>query len=298
MSGTRLLPAALWMIGALLSFSTMAVSVRALAGSLAIFEILAIRNALALGILTVLALLRSDLRHGLAPHRLGLHLFRNGIHCGGQYLWAYSVTVIPLAMVFALEFTVPVWTALMAVVFLGERLTPSRIGVVVFGFIGVLVIVRPGLDAFQPAAGLVLLAAFGFGTTMISTKELTKTATPFAIVFWMNLMQLPMAYLGCDPLFVMKVDSGMVVPIVAVAISGLTGHFCLSNAFRVGEAMVVVPMDFARIPLIALVGWWLYREPIDAYVFAGAGLIIIGVVWNLRAESRRGRNEVVAPAEH
>jgi drug/metabolite transporter (DMT)-like permease len=75
------------------------------------------------------------------------------------------------------------------------------------------------------------------------------------------------------------------LPIGAVALSGLASHFCLAQAFRYGDATLVVPLDFMRIPLIALVGWWLYGEQLDAYVFAGAGLIVLGVLWNLRAEA-------------
>ena len=286
MTPTRILPAALWMVGALLSFSTMAVSIRELAGRLTIFEVLAVRSGVALLIIIGVGLARVHLLRGLSLRRLGLQFMRNAVHYVAQYAWATSLTLLPLATVFALEFTMPAWTALLAAGFLGERLTLSRVGVVVLGFIGVLVIVRPGLDSVRPGIVLILAAAFGFAVTMVATKELTKTESTFAIVFWMNLLQLPMAFLGSDPNFFAKIDAGMTVPIIGIGVAGLSSHFCLSNAFRVGEAIVVVPFDFMRIPLIAVVGWWLYGEPLDALVFLGAGLIIAGVLWNLRAESR------------
>jgi drug/metabolite transporter (DMT)-like permease len=274
------------MIGALLSFSVMAVSVRELAGRLTIFEVLALRSGIGLAILLAIGAARPDLMRDLTRRRLGLHVLRNSVHYASQYAWATGLTLLPLAMVFALEFTMPAWTALLAVFFLGERMTPSRIGVVVLGFIGMLIIVRPGLEGFRPAALLVLLAAFGYGITMVTTKQLTSTETTFAIVLWMNLMQLPMTLAGSDPLFVTKIDGTMILPTLGIGIAGLSAHYCLSNAFRAGEAVVVVPLDFMRIPLIALVGWWLYGETVDIYVFLGAGLIIAGVLWNLRAESR------------
>ena len=121
---------------------------------------------------------------------------RNTVHFAAQYLWALALTLLPLAMVFALEFTMPAWTALLAVWLLGERMTPSRIGVVVFGLIGVLVILRPGIATFNPAALLVLLAAFGYAITMVTTKELTMTETTFGIVFWMTLIQFPISLTG------------------------------------------------------------------------------------------------------
>ena len=190
---------------------------------------------------------------------------------------------------FALEFTAPAWTLLLAVPILGERLTRSRIGAVVLGLIGILVILRPGMATFQPAALLVLTAALCFAGTMIMTKQLTTTDTTFAIIFWMNVIQFPLTMLGSDPLFVTKVSLEQVPAFVAVGVIGLLSHYCLTNAFRAADATVVMPLDFMRIPVIALIGWWLYNEKIDIFVFLGAGLIIAGVLWNLRGEAMRSR---------
>jgi drug/metabolite transporter (DMT)-like permease len=275
----------LWMTGALLSFSTMAVSIRALYGTLDIIEILAIRNGSGLAILLALGLAQPHLLRSLTLRRAGLQLTRNSVHFAAQYLWALSLTLLPLATVFALEFTMPAYAAILAVIFLRERLTPGRIGVVVFGFLGVLVILRPGLESFKPASLLVLAAAFGFAIALIQTKALTSTETTYAIVFWMNAVQLPLALLGSDLSAFVRLGSADVVPACAVAIAGLSSHFCLTQAFRSGDASLVVPLDFMRIPLIAFVGWWLYGEPLDAYVFAGAALIVLGISWNLRAEA-------------
>ena len=275
------------MTGALLSFSAMAVSIRALAGTLSVMEILATRAGLGLVVMASLAAIRADLRSTIFSQHLPLHLFRNTIHLGSQYLWAMSLLLLPLATVFALEFSTPAWTLVLAVPILGERMTPSRIGAVVLGLLGVLVILRPGVATFRPAALLVLLAAFGFATALIATKKLTRTDSTFAIIFWMNLVQLPLALIGSDPLFAGKLVLGQLPAVAAVGVSGLTSHYCLTNAFRSGDASVVVPLDFMRIPLIAVVGWWLYGEPLDLFVFMGAGLIISGILWNLRSEAVR-----------
>jgi len=287
MTPTRLVPVVLWMTGTLLSFSTLAVSIRELSRTLGIFEILALRNAAGALILLAVGLARPALLRAVSTKYFWLHLFRNSVHFASQYAWATSLTLLPLATVFALEFTMPAWTTLLAVIFLGERMTTSRIGAVILGFIGVLVIIRPGLESFRPASVLVLLAAFGYGITLTTTKRLTATETTFGIVFWMNVMQLPMNLAGSDPFFVVKIGSAQMLPLIALGVAGLTSHYCLSNAFRAGEASLVVPLDFLRIPLIALVGWSLYGEPLDIYVFAGAALIISGILWNLRAETRR-----------
>jgi len=276
----------LWMVGTLLSFSAMAVSIRALSATLGIMEILSVRSAIGLLILVALMGLRPQLRHALNRRRLPLHMLRNGIHFGSQYLWATSLLLLPLGTVFALEFTMPAWTMLMASVALGERMTASRIGAVVLGLAGVLVILRPGIETFDPAALLVLAAALGYSVQMIATKKLTTTESTFAIVFWMNVIQLPLGLLGADPLFAMRLGLHELPAVAGLGIAGLSAHYCLSNAFRAGDASLVVPLDFLRIPLIAVVGWWLYGESLDLFVFAGAGLIIFGLLWNLRSEAR------------
>jgi drug/metabolite transporter (DMT)-like permease len=227
------------------------------------------------------------LRVHARPRRMGLNTLRNTVHYAAQYAWALSLTMLPLAMVFALEFTMPAWTVLLAIWILHERMTPSRIGVVVLGLVGVLVILRPGIASFNPAAVLVLLAAFGYAITMITTKQLTATETTFGIVFWMAVIQLPLSLIGSDPTVFLHLEGRHVLPALGVGIAGLTSHYCLSNAFRAGDATLVIPLDFMRIPLIAVVGWAFYGERLDIFVLLGALIIVAGVLWNLRSETAR-----------
>jgi drug/metabolite transporter (DMT)-like permease len=276
----------MWMSGVLLSFTAMALSIRALGKTLGVFEILSIRNATGILVLSALAFVRPQLRLQLTTRQIWLQATRNVLSFAGQFAWALGITLLPFATVFALEFTTPAWVALFAVLVLGERMTASRIGVVVLGLAGILLIARPGLEGFRPASLLVLAAAVAFGASAITTKKLTTSQTTFAILFWMNAMQLPMNLLGSDPLFVRKLDGTQLLPLIGIALSGLTSHLCLTNAFRYGDATVVYPLDFFRLPLIALIGWSFYGEALDPMVFAGAGLIISGVLWNLHAAAR------------
>jgi drug/metabolite transporter (DMT)-like permease len=293
------------MTGALLSFSASALAIRALGKQLNIFEILTIRSGLGVAVLLTLVLMRPDLRKEIAPRNMQLHLTRNTVHFLGQYCWSLAVTLLPFATVFALEFTTPAWVALLATIFLHERMTRSRLGSVILGFLGVLVIVRPGFASFQPTALLVLLAAIAYAISLIVTKKLTARVSTFTIIFWMNAIQLPLALAspafhaatGGPSLFVFRLGADLLIPTLALGAVGLTSHFCLTQAFRSGDATVVVPLDFLRIPLIALVGWMFYGEALDGFVFAGAALIICGVLWNLLAESRRSRFPVAASTE-
>ncbi len=290
MTHSKLVRVVLWMVGTLLSFSVMAVSIRELSrGGLSIFEILAIRSAVALLVLLVLLALRPELRILTRPRRMGLNLLRNIVHYASQFCWALSLTMLPLAMVFALEFTMPGWTALLAVWLLHEKMTPSRFGVVVLGLVGVLVILRPGVADFNPAAFLVLAAAFGYAITMIATKKLTSTESTFSIVFWMAVIQLPLSLIGSNPAVFLHFEARHILPAIGLGVAGLSSHYCLSNAFRSGDATLVVPLDFMRIPLIAVVGWAFYGERLDIFVLLGALIIVAGVLWNLRSEHIKAR---------
>ena len=287
----------LWMTGTLLSFSAMAVSIRLLSDKLTVFEVLTVRSFGALVILFALLAAQPALRSQLKTKRLPMHFFRSATHFAGQFCWAMSLTLLPFAMVFALEFTLPVWALALSILVLGERLTTGRIVVIVLGLIGCLVILRPGIQAFQPAALLVLACSFFYAVFNVYTKKMTDTETTFGIVFWMNLLQFPMGLAGSDPLFVVRLDAWQFIPLACVGISGLFAHYCIANAFRYGDASVVIPLDFLRVPLIAVVGWMFFNESVDALVFVGAGIILAGILWNLSIEARTGRQNIDLPED-
>lgn len=280
----------MWMVGALVSFSTLAVAIRGLSHGLNVYEILAIRNLGGIVVLTGYALARRERVAG--PFPLRIHLLRNVFHFGGQTAWAYGVTVLPLATVFSLEFTSPAWTTVLAAVFLGERLTVARLGAVVLGFVGVMVILQPGMGTFQPAALIVLGAAACFGVQITSTKFLTGRNSVLTIMMWMNLMQLPMYLVanvatGGKLWFADKLAWGETPALLALCLAGLLAHVCLTNAFRYGDATLVVPIDFLRIPLIATVGMVLYGERFDPVILLGAAIIMAGIAWNLQDSRKR-----------
>jgi len=274
----------LWMTGALISFSALAVAIREMARVITVWEVLALRNMGGIVVLGAYALLAGQ-RIGW-PTPLRIHALRNVFHFAGQACWAFGVTLLPLATVFALEFTTPAWTMVMATLFLGERISTARIGALVLGFVGVLVILRPGAAAFDPAALVVLAAALFFSVQITATKFLTGTNSTLTILFWMNLVQLP-AYLatdlllGGDPFFIARIPAEQWLPLVLLLVTGLSAHVCFTNAMRYGDATLVVPIDFLRIPFIAAVGVLLYAEPFDALVLLGAAISAAGILWSL-----------------
>ena len=284
---TSNVPAAiLWMVGTLLAFSLMAVSVRQLGRILNLYELLMVRSVGGLVILLIVMAAQPALFGTLALRKPGMHLLRNGSHFIANLGWTNAVIVLPLATVFAIEFMMPVWAGLLAVLLLGERFTASRAGTIVLGFIGVLIILRPGIEAFQLAAIGVLVASLGYAASNIATKKLIPVQGTIAILFWMNVMQIGMALPGIDFAFPLRLASHQWMWALGLAFVGTFAHYCLTNALRVADAMVVIPLDFLRIPLIAFVGWTFYAERLDLLVFVGAAIIVAGIMWNLRAEMR------------
>lgn len=275
-----------WMAGALFAFSATAVAVRALAPSFSVFEMLAVRNASGVLMLLALAWFKPELRPGLKPRRFKLHLVRNVLHFAGTDGWAFSLTLLPLATAFALEFTTPAWVALLAIPLLQERMSLARSVAVILGFAGILIILRPGLETLQPASLLMLAVAFSFAMVAIMTKRLTRTESTFSILLFMNLLQLPMNLAGVRRAFWLAIEPTHLLPLVGICAGGLLSHYCLTNAYRHGDATMVVPLDFLRIPLIAFVGWQLYGEPLDPYVFLGSACIIAGLLYSLHQEAK------------
>lgn len=275
---------ALWMGGALLSFSLMAVAVRELLRTMASFEILFLRSLVSF--VLVLAVLP---RFGLAvlrTRRFGLHVVRNVLHFGGQYAWVYAIAMLPLATVFAIEFTMPVWAAVLAMLVLGERLNRGRTVMLVLGLAGILIILRPGFGIVQPAALVMLAGSFAFASTMIATKRLSENDSALAVLFYMSAIQLPLGLIPALPGWVAPTLTD--VPwTVAVGGAALSAHYCMTRAVRIADAMLVIPIDFLRLPLIAVVGMLFYREPLEMPILLGAALIFAGTYYSIRRESRK-----------
>ncbi|MEL7164280.1 MAG: DMT family transporter [Pseudomonadota bacterium] len=281
------LTAALWMLGTITSFSAMAVAGRELASDLDTFEIMLYRSIV--GVLIVVAVgAATRSLHQVQTSRLGTHLIRNVAHFTGQNLWFYSVALIPLAQVFALEFTTPIWVILLGPLILGERITAIRALAAALGFVGILIVARPDFNAISPGVITAAACAIFFALSITFTKRLTRHEEIISILFWLTAMQLVMGLCmaGYDGDIDLP-DAASAPWLVLVGIAGLCAHFCLTKALSIAPATVVVPIDFARLPTIAIVGMLLYAEALDAWVFVGAAVIFAGNYINLWYESRR-----------
>lgn len=287
--GSRPLVAAAWMTGAIVSFSSMAVAGRAVSTELDTFEMMMYRSFIGLAVVLSVGLATGKLRE-VRHDRLPLHLLRNLAHFTGQNLWFHSLSLITLAQVFALEFTSPIWVVVFALLFLGERLTRIRVLAVALGFLGALAVARPGAGGDPLGLALAASSAVAFACSIVTTKMLTRTETILGILFWLTAMQAVMGIIATGWDGDIAWPSATAWPWVAlIGCAGLLAHTCLTNALAVAPATVVTPMDFLRLPVIAMVGMLLYGEPLDVWVFVGAALIFGGNYLNIWSESRRKR---------
>ena len=283
----NLLKAVAWMMGALLSFAAMAISVRELASDMHAFQMLFIRSAIGVLILGAVVSLRrwSEVR----TRHLGGHVLRNVIHFGGQTFWIFGIALLPLSTVAAIEFTTPIWGAALAVLFLGERMNRGRWVALGLGFAGILIILQPGPGAgagFISTGALIMLACtFCFGATNAVTKWLTRSESVLSILFSMVLMQT--VFGAFASLFVWVPVTWAEVPmLIVLALTGLSAHYCLTSALAEADAIIVMPMEYLRLPVLAVAGFLLYREGFEPVTLIGAALIFCGNLYSLRYESR------------
>jgi drug/metabolite transporter (DMT)-like permease len=278
------------MAGWLSLMLVVAVAGREAMRELSVFQLMEIRSGLGLVMLYPLIRLAGGFT-ALRTSRLRLHAGRGMLHYAAQLGWFHALTLIPLGQVVSLEFTMPIWTAILAASFLGERITIWKISAIALGLIGVFVIVRPAAGEINPGQLIALAAAVGFGTSVAIMKSLTRTETTVAIVFWMLAVQV---VAGALPTFYLWVWPSPYVwgCAIAIAIGGTFSHFCMARAMLYADATIVLPMDFLRVPLTAAVGWMIYGERMDVFTVLGAMLILTGNLLNLKPPAPRP-----APAE-
>lgn len=278
------LKAALWIGVAIASFSVMAVAGRSVQVQLSSFELMFWRSLI--GFVIIVALVW---RGGFAQVRSrtpGLHLLRNVLHFTGQNLWFAALMLIPLAQVVALEFTMPLWVLLLAPLLLGEVLTRRKLAAALIGFAGAMVVAQPGVQPLNLGHAAALGSALGFALNMLLTRRLMRGDTVLCVLFWMTGLQtlfgLALSQIGG---FTWP-DAQMWPWLVLLALTGLTAHYALTSALGLAPATLVAPMEFLRLPVIAILGAWLYAEGLDPLVFLGGAVIFAANWWNLRGRHR------------
>ncbi len=277
---SSLTKAALWMAGWLACMVIMAVAGRETTRELHVFQVMELRSLIGLAMLVPVVVANGGPR-ALRTEHIGRHIFRNVAHYGAQFSWLMALTLIPLAQVISIEFTMPIWTAFLAVLFLRERMGVWKNVAVVAGLVGVAIIVRPFGGPINVGQLIALAASVGFAISVIMVKSMTRTDKVVAILFWMMLIQSAMGLLPA--LYEWRAPSLYVWGwLLVIAFCGTYSHFCMTHALTHADATVVVPMDFLRVPIAALTGWAVYAERVYILTAAGAALILTGNLLNLK----------------
>ncbi|MFO0992002.1 MAG: DMT family transporter [Hyphomicrobiales bacterium] len=270
--------AALWMAGWLIATLAMTVAGREVGRDVPIFVLMMFRSSMAVILLLPFVMATGGITG--RTERFGLHLIRNVVHYGAQYAWFSALVLIPLAQVISIEFTLPIWVAVLAFAFLGEHLTFAKITAIALGFAGIIAIVRPGVEAIDAGHLFALSSALGFSVSITLTKFLTRTDSPLTVIFYMFAIQ---TLIGAVPAMMVwqwpEPQNWVWVAVLGVA--GTFSHYCLSSAIQLADTTIVTPMDFLRVPASALLGYWLYGEGIDALTVLGAALILGANTLNL-----------------
>ena len=286
MAETRPLAAAVWMLGSVVAFTAMAVAARNVSAVHDSFEVLTVRSVIGFALVLAYGLARGQLAE-VSTQNLSGHFIRNIVHFAGQNLWFMALTLIPLAQVFALEFTSPLWVILLSPLFLNERLTKMRLFAAALGFGGIVLATRPDVTALPPGVMAGLGAAVCFAAVSILTKRLTRGTSVIGILFWLTLMQVFFGLIAAGADGDITWPTAQTLPWLAlIGLCGVVAHLSLTTALSLAPASYVMPVDFIRLPLIAAIGALAYGEPLDPWVLAG-GAVIFAAIWlNIRSQTR------------
>lgn len=257
------------------------------------FQIAFFRNVFAL--LFMLPWLASTGLSGLRTQRLGTHILRGLIGSIAMLFWFSALVVLPLGEAVALNFTIPMFATAGAALFLREAVGVRRWGATIVGFLGVLIVLRPGYAEITPAMALPIIAAVFMAASVLLVKSLSRTEHPAAIVFYVNLFLTPLS-LG-PALFVWQWPSWPVLAALAALGSIATlSHLCLTRAFSMAEASALLPLDYARLPFIVIMAYVFFGEVPNVWIWPGAAVIASAAIYIARREAKVARHPAASGA--
>jgi drug/metabolite transporter (DMT)-like permease len=274
----------LWMILSSLFYALIYVVVRGLAESFVVNQIVFFRAVL--GSAFMLPWLFSAGLGALRTSRMPLYLWRMLFSYIGAVAWMYGIAGMPLADANALMFTMPLFTVILAAIWLTERPGLHRWSATIVGFAGALIILRPGMIEISTAALATLFAAAMFSGALIGSKMLTSTENPNPMVFYLYTLMIPPAAVGA--IWGWKTPGLDDIPLlVALGLCTVGAQQCQTRAFRVAPASLVVIVNYIQLPLIALFGWMIFSQSTDIWTWAGAAVICTSTYY---VSYREGRN--------
>lgn len=281
----------MYMIASCFGFACMIALIRTASKEVHPFEVAFFRNIVGVAMMAPM-LIRSGPR-ALSTGRFSLHLVRAALGFASMLCWFYTVSVLPLAEAVALNFTAPLFATLFAVMILKEQVGPRRWGALIFGFIGVMVVLRPGAEAVTLPALLAIVSALLVGGSTISIKTLSGSETPNTIVLFMVLLMTPMSLVPA--IFVWETPSwNALVWMILLGLAGTFSHLSLARGFAIAEASALMPYDFSRLIFVAIIGYFFFNETPDIWTWIGGLVIAVSSIYVAHREARRARTAAAA----
>jgi drug/metabolite transporter (DMT)-like permease len=228
------------------------------------------------------------LRHGLGPlrtRRLGLHALRGLLNAGAMISLFIALGLIPLAKFAALVFTAPLFVTVLALVFMGERIRGRRIGALVFGYAGTLLILRPGAGALDLGSLVVLAGAASWALAMIVMKILARTESSLTATLYYGVFVTPIAFLFALPVWQTPIG-GQWLWLAAIGTLGSLFQFCLSQALKEADATALMPLDFTKLIWSAVIGYLVFAEVPTVWTWTG-GMMIFAAATYISYRERR-----------
>jgi len=273
---------AIWMVLGGISLILLAIVIRDIQDKFHVLQMIFLRSVVSFLIILPWALRQK--REDIKTHRLTLHIFRNTIHYLGNVGWFIGVTLVTLADLQALQFTVPLFTIIMVAIFLKERVGSHRWLATALGFLGALIIIRPGFAELSTGTIAVVLSAIFYAASQTSTKALSNTDSANAILLYMSVIFIPISAIPAIYVWVTPNWSDF-LPILLLGVFGYTAHACIIRAFAAADASFVMPFDFMRLPIAAAFGFFLYMEWPDIWVWIGGATIFASTYYITWRES-------------
>lgn len=274
------------MLAATVSFSVMQALVRSVSSDMHPFQIVFMRLALALVIMSPLFL-----RRGLAPlrtTRLDLHVLRAVLTTVAMTCLFTGLSLTPLAQATALAFTAPVFATVLAIVFLGEVVRMRRWVAIGIGFAGTFVILRPGFHEVSLGEVLIVVSAIAWGVGIIITKILARTDSSVTIALYMALLMAPLSIFAAIPVWQWPTAEQLGLLFV-IAGTGTFSHICFAQALAEADTSVVMPIDFCKLMWATLLGFWLFGEVPGVHTWIGGALIFAATTYIAYRESRTAK---------
>jgi len=276
----------LWMLLSVFSFCFVAIGVKQINTNISPFQIIFFRALV--GLITLLIILPKKTITGSIAN-IKQHLFRNVVHLIAQYGWVVGIVYLSLAEVTAIEFTTPIWILILAAIFLKEKITSKKTSSILLAFIGVLIILKPGLEIISYNSIVVLLSAICFAIAHTSTKKLVQSNSASDVVFIMCLTQLPISFL-CTYSNWNWPNFTDYFWLLLIGLSGIAAHFSMAKALKKEAISRLIPLDYLRLPILILVGIFFYKESFDTTIIIGGSLIFIGNYINQKKSNIFKRN--------